>query len=580
MAISSRFWIISILVASFLTVLTNLDHTAIHYWDEGFHAMVSRNLTKHPFLFTLYDQPWLPFDYKNWGGNHVWLHKPPLAMWKICVSHWIFGFNTFALRFPSAVLATVSVWITYQIAHQLFNQRIGLIAAFLQSFNPFLFGSIHGYKYSDHIDISLLFWVEVSCWLLLRAIRTGRWQTYVCCGFAQGLAYLSKSYLALITFGIASVIWLAYRIQFLHSQPDSTSRISLKHLGWIFLSSITTVLPWTIFCLIRHPKEFLWEHKRVIDHLSTDVESWGSTWDRPLFDYMILFYPGFYAFLLLTVLFLVVLMIKKRRLGEFFILAWAIGVIVPHCYALTKTPSATIISLPPLLICLAVVISRALNRMNWVYTSFWSASLISLQLIDGGKSLVQGRDQFDGLNNFAPYIETNFWIIEQIGLSLFLFLVLIGIYRWFNRWQFRQQAWNLMRIVAIVTSLTYATEYIESAIAVTQINRNDAYHKVIGQKIEDTYPINACFFTDDARYGSHFFLMYYANRSVYQSRHTDHKKGVVERNLDQLAKKAVAAGAKPYFLGTIGRTYNYPIIEQGQVADKPYVIYQILPTEK
>ena len=74
--------------------------------------------------------------------------------------------------------------------------------------------------------------------------------------------------------------------------------------------------------------------------------------------------------------------------------------------------------------------------------------------------------------------------------------------------------------------------------------------------------------------------MYYANRSVYQSRHTDHKKGVVERNLDQLAKKAVAAGAKPYFLGTIGRTYNYPIIEQGQVADKPYVIYQILPTEK
>ena len=87
MTISSRFLIVSILAASFLTLLTNIEHTAIHYWDEGFHAMVARNLTQHPFLFTLYDQPWLPFDYKSWGNNYVWLHKPPLAMWKICISH-------------------------------------------------------------------------------------------------------------------------------------------------------------------------------------------------------------------------------------------------------------------------------------------------------------------------------------------------------------------------------------------------------------------------------------------------------------------------------------------------------------
>ena len=100
-------------------------------------------------------------------------------MWKICLSYWTFDFNTFALRFPSAILATASVWITYQISQHLFDQKTGLIAAFLQSFNPFLCGSVHGYKYSDHIDISLFFWVELACWLLLCAIRSGRWQTYV-----------------------------------------------------------------------------------------------------------------------------------------------------------------------------------------------------------------------------------------------------------------------------------------------------------------------------------------------------------------------------------------------------------------
>ena len=79
MITTSRFWIISILSTSFLTMLTNLDHTAIHYWDEGFHAIVSRNLTKHPFLFTLYDQPWLAFDYKNWGGESYLVAQAPFS---------------------------------------------------------------------------------------------------------------------------------------------------------------------------------------------------------------------------------------------------------------------------------------------------------------------------------------------------------------------------------------------------------------------------------------------------------------------------------------------------------------------
>ena len=50
-----------------------VGHSGITYWDEGFHAVVARNLTKHPLKFTLYDQPWLPYDYKGWG------EKPHLA---------------------------------------------------------------------------------------------------------------------------------------------------------------------------------------------------------------------------------------------------------------------------------------------------------------------------------------------------------------------------------------------------------------------------------------------------------------------------------------------------------------------
>ena len=128
-------------------------------------------------------------------------------MWTIWISHLIFGINTFALRLPSAISLVVTAWLTYRIAADLFDKRAGLIAAFLHGFNPFLFASVHGYRYSDHIDIALLLWVQVSCWFLLRAIRTGKRRNYILSGVAMGIAYLSKSYLACITFGIALVVW-------------------------------------------------------------------------------------------------------------------------------------------------------------------------------------------------------------------------------------------------------------------------------------------------------------------------------------------------------------------------------------
>ena len=377
-----------ILIASGVLVLRNLGHSGITYWDEGFHAVVARNLTKHPLKFTLYDQPWLPYNYKGWGENHIWLHKPPVAMWTIWLSHLIFGINTFALRLPSAISLVVTTWLTFRIAADLFDKRAGLIAAFLHAFNPFLFESVHGYRYSDHIDIALLLWVQVSCWFLLRAIRTGKRRNYILSGVAMGIAYLSKSYLALITFGIAFVVWCVARgKQIYHERQVSDSgaqseavsaKIRLTDIGLQLLSAIATVAPWVIYCLIYYRKEFLWEHKRVLDHLNTDVESWGASWDRPLFDYMPLFYPVFYAALVAAVLCLIVVMFKRWQLAELFVLAWGIGVIVPHTLAETKTPSATMIAVPPLLMCLAAVISRAWQRRDWIYTSIWMAGMLAI----------------------------------------------------------------------------------------------------------------------------------------------------------------------------------------------------------
>ena len=586
-------WILlCMLIASGALVLRHVGHSGITYWDEGFHALVARNLTKHPLKFTLYDEPWLPYDYKGWSENHIWLHKPPVAMWTIWLSHLAFGINTFALRLPSAISLVVTAWLTFRIAADLFDKRTGLIAAFLHGFNPFLFESVHGYRYSDHIDIALLLWVQVSCWFLLRAIRSGKRRNYILSGITMGIAYLSKSYLALITFGIALVVWCVARgkqtywkryLSDTNAQSEpAAAKIRLSDIGLQLLAAIATVAPWTIYCLIYYRKEFLWEHKRVIDHLNTDIESWGASWDRPLFDYMPLFYPMFYAALIAAVLCLIVVLFKHWRLAELFVLAWGIGVVVPHTLAQTKTPSATMIAVPPLLICFAAVISQAWQRRDWVYTAIWAAGMLAITVIPGGRTLVKSRDQFDGLNMIAPFIQTNFWIIEQlIGFGVLL-AICVGVYKLVREHNLQRWIWFGLRTVALVLALFYAGYYVHAAYKVTERNRQVPLYETSGQRLQHTLPENACFFLDDERVGAHFDLMYYADRSTYQI-YNKHMK--TPRDFKSQAKKAREAGAIPYLFSVKETNYNYPLFIEGKVDIgngniQKYRVFEITETQE
>lgn len=609
-----RIILFCILIVSFSLVLRNLGHSKITYWDEGFHAIVARNLTKHPLKFTLYDQPWLDYDYKNWGGNHIWLHKPPVAMWQICISHFILGINAFALRLPSAISLVLSAWLTFRIASDLYDKRAGLIAAFLQAFNPFLFASVHGYRYSDHIDIALLLWVQVSCWFLLRAIRTGKQRNYILSGVAMGIAYLSKSYLALITFGIALVVWFVawYKRRIKNTSIDEVNteevmetgnhrtdelemRIRFRDVALQLGIGIATVAPWVIYCLIKYPREFLWEHKRVIDHLNTNVENWAASWDRPLFEYMPLFYPFFYAALFAIVLCLIVILLIRWELPELYVLAWGIGVIVPHTLAETKTPSATMIAVPPLLICVAVVISRSWRRKDWSYTSIWSSAMLSIAAISIGSTLVHGGKwvlgkvsgkglafiQFDFIKGFAPFIHKHFVIIEQLICFGILLALLYRLYQLLRKERTQKWIWLSLRIVALVISLFLAGRYVYAAYRVTEQNAQIPLYVESGKRIQKEFPENACFFLDEARTGAHFDLMYYADRSTYLVSTAD--TNALQKVVRQ-AREARAKGAIPYLFSVLDKEYDFPLIIEDEIdvsdgKKQQYRIYEITESQ-
>ena len=170
---SKKRYMISVLFLVFCGFILRLYASAdfyLHDWDERYHALVAKNLIKHPLIPTLYNNPVLPFDYKNWGSNHIWLHKQPLPLWCISLSLQIFGINEIAVRIPSIVLSSLGIVITYYIVHYLYDTRVAYIAAFLYSINGLILALVSGRKATDHIDIFFLFFVSLAVLLAIKFV--------------------------------------------------------------------------------------------------------------------------------------------------------------------------------------------------------------------------------------------------------------------------------------------------------------------------------------------------------------------------------------------------------------------------
>lgn len=350
-----------VILSSSLLKFRYLGHTSLGSVDECCHALVAKNLLKHPLKPTLIDTPYLPTLAFDWGANHVWLHKPILGLWQITESYWLFGINTWALRFPSVILSTAAVWLTYLIGKELLSRQAGFIAATIQAFSPFLMRLIHGYQFSDAIDISLLFWTEFALYFLVRALRTGKWWEIALAGFGQGCAFLSKSYLALIVTGLVVTAWTAPALG-MAKQADT--RIRGRHILGLTGVFLLTALPWTLWTAIRFPNEFQHEHLYIWFHLTTDVENWGAPWHKVILVYGPILYGTFYLPMGIATIILLWRLFPEENIGLTLIYAWGFGVLIPHLLATTKTPSATLIGIPAFLLLFGETVYRCLRWMQ------------------------------------------------------------------------------------------------------------------------------------------------------------------------------------------------------------------------
>ena len=91
------------------------------FWtDEEHVAIFSRAILER-------GKPVLANGYS--AGAYQWLQY-----WLSAISAKIFGLNEFAVRLPSVIFGVLTIWATYFFGKELFNKKIGLLAAFFITF--------------------------------------------------------------------------------------------------------------------------------------------------------------------------------------------------------------------------------------------------------------------------------------------------------------------------------------------------------------------------------------------------------------------------------------------------------------
>ena len=203
----------------FLYLFAALLDPFLWLWDERFHALVAKNLMKHPLLPTLYDDILVGMKYDRWDRYHFWVHKQPLFLWQIALSFKLFGVNEFTLRIPSAILSSLLVIIAYRTAKLLTNSNIAYYTAFLFATSFCTIEFISGKQQLDHNDLSFMFYISASIWAWVEYIYSKNKYWLILIGVFSGFAFLCKWVLGLLVY----LPWLIYNLQLKINKPLSSS---------------------------------------------------------------------------------------------------------------------------------------------------------------------------------------------------------------------------------------------------------------------------------------------------------------------------------------------------------------------
>jgi len=186
-------------------VLALLMCTAVFYiwdlgasgWSNSFYAAAVQSGTMDwkALLFGSLDP-----------GNSITVDKPPAAMWVMALSGRIFGFSSWSMLVPEALMGVASVGLLYAAVKRQAGPYAGLFAGAVLALTPV---AALMFRFNNP-DALLVLLMVVAAYSVVRGLETGRTWWFVLAGSAIGLAFLTKMLQAfLVVPGLALVVLVA-----------------------------------------------------------------------------------------------------------------------------------------------------------------------------------------------------------------------------------------------------------------------------------------------------------------------------------------------------------------------------------
>jgi len=309
------FCILIILVIGFLFFLPNLGEQSLVLDEVVYFQWAEHMTTRNDFL-----TPWA------YGGESLWIGKPPLSIWLMSLSFSIFGINNFAARFWSPIFGVLSCVLTFYLGKAFYNRTVGLLSALILT----TFGTFFQFSRLATLDVPLTFFSLASIYFYILNEDSNNNKFSILSGIFFGLTLLTKQLSALV---IPIILFFYFLIT-----QKSLRFLFTKRFTLFWLTGLLIFAPWLISMHINFGSDF-WENYffyHVLERMTETIEFHSEGYFY-YFSYLIKNEHIFWVFLLPFAASLSFLgAIRKQVKGDILILVWILTILGIFSFAQTK----------------------------------------------------------------------------------------------------------------------------------------------------------------------------------------------------------------------------------------------------
>jgi 4-amino-4-deoxy-L-arabinose transferase-like glycosyltransferase len=206
-------------------------------WANMYYSAAVRSMSTswHAFLYGSFD-----------AGGLMTVDKPPLALWVQALSVRAFGFSSWSVLAPQALMGVATVGLTYDLVRRRFGRVAGFVGGLALAVTP-VFVAVARYNNPDAL---LVLCCVAAAWFVVRGLEDGRTRWLVLAGACVGLGFEAKMGAALLVVPALAAAWMWVaprgRLAALRSLLAGGASMTVFGLAWSVLVWLTPAAdrPW------------------------------------------------------------------------------------------------------------------------------------------------------------------------------------------------------------------------------------------------------------------------------------------------------------------------------------------------